>query len=148
MVDVFGVVGAEGDVDEVAAAGGRQVDAPSGARSGVPVECTALKGDHAVAGRRQTPSLVADVVEEGHVREGCVAVVDVDPAAVVFREVAAEDSVVDLRDAVVEEVDCAAAVGGCVVRERAAVDGQLGACLLYTSPSPRDQRGSRMPSSA
>ena len=26
--------------------------------------------------------------------------------------------------------------------------GSLGACLLYTSPSPRDQRGSRMPSSA
>ena len=25
---------------------------------------------------------------------------------------------------------------------------QLGNCLLYTSPSPRDQRGSRMPSSA
>ena len=25
---------------------------------------------------------------------------------------------------------------------------QLQACLLYTSPSPRDQRGSRMPSSA
>ena len=25
---------------------------------------------------------------------------------------------------------------------------QLKACLLYTSPSPRDQRGSRMPSSA
>ena len=24
----------------------------------------------------------------------------------------------------------------------------LKACLLYTSPSPRDQRGSRMPSSA
>ena len=24
----------------------------------------------------------------------------------------------------------------------------LGICLLYTSPSPRDQRGSRMPSSA
>ena len=28
-------------------------------------------------------------------------------------------------------------------------DGDAGkACLLYTSPSPRDQRGSRMPSSA
>ena len=27
-------------------------------------------------------------------------------------------------------------------------DGQIRACLLYTSPSPRDQRGSRMPSSA
>ena len=29
------------------------------------------------------------------------------------------------------------------------IDGaKLSACLLYTSPSPRDQRGSRMPSSA
>ena len=26
--------------------------------------------------------------------------------------------------------------------------GWLSPCLLYTSPSPRDQRGSRMPSSA
>ena len=28
------------------------------------------------------------------------------------------------------------------------VQGAATACLLYTSPSPRDQRGSRMPSSA
>ena len=28
------------------------------------------------------------------------------------------------------------------------LDHHLGSCLLYTSPSPRDQRGSRMPSSA
>ena len=27
-------------------------------------------------------------------------------------------------------------------------DGPVRTCLLYTSPSPRDQRGSRMPSSA
>ena len=27
-------------------------------------------------------------------------------------------------------------------------DGITNTCLLYTSPSPRDQRGSRMPSSA
>ena len=27
-------------------------------------------------------------------------------------------------------------------------DGVFISCLLYTSPSPRDQRGSRMPSSA
>ena len=27
-------------------------------------------------------------------------------------------------------------------------DGSYWHCLLYTSPSPRDQRGSRMPSSA
>ena len=26
--------------------------------------------------------------------------------------------------------------------------GKFSSCLLYTSPSPRDQRGSRMPSSA
>ena len=28
------------------------------------------------------------------------------------------------------------------------VEGQVMVCLLYTSPSPRDQRGARMPSSA
>ena len=28
------------------------------------------------------------------------------------------------------------------------IDDHDGTCLLYTSPSPRDQRGSRMPSSA
>ena len=28
------------------------------------------------------------------------------------------------------------------------LDGESKTCLLYTSPSPRDQRGSRMPSSA
>jgi len=27
-------------------------------------------------------------------------------------------------------------------------EAEEGRCLLYTSPSPRDQRGSRMPSSA
>ena len=31
---------------------------------------------------------------------------------------------------------------------QAAIGVQFGFCLLYTSPSPRDQRGSRMPSSA
>ena len=28
------------------------------------------------------------------------------------------------------------------------IDGEINACLLYTSPSPRDKRQSRMPSSA
>ena len=32
--------------------------------------------------------------------------------------------------------------------ELLAADGEGIGCLLYTSPSPRDQRGSRMPSSA
>ena len=34
------------------------------------------------------------------------------------------------------------------IRKEVAVDGIMKFCLLYTSPSPRDQRGSRMPSSA
>ena len=35
------------------------------------------------------------------------------------------------------------------VRANVLTPGELlRACLLYTSPSPRDQRGSRMPSSA
>ena len=39
------------------------------------------------------------------------------------------------------------------ISERADAEGDLAtfryeSCLLYTSPSPRDQRGSRMPSSA
>ena len=34
---------------------------------------------------------------------------------------------------------------GAIVRARYSLRGD---CLLYTSPSPRDQRGSRMPSSA
>ena len=33
-------------------------------------------------------------------------------------------------------------------RDQGFVDIQVDICLLYTSPSPRDQRGSRMPSSA
>ena len=39
---------------------------------------------------------------------------------------------------------------GTVIRDGAAIIDhyEAKACLLYTSPSPRDQRGSRMPSSA
>ena len=33
-------------------------------------------------------------------------------------------------------------------KKRVVVNDALKCCLLYTSPSPRDQRGSRMPSSA
>eukprot|EP00829_Urostomides_striatus_P021000 TRINITY_DN9151_c0_g1_i1.p3 TRINITY_DN9151_c0_g1~~TRINITY_DN9151_c0_g1_i1.p3 ORF type:complete len:139 (-),score=26.16 TRINITY_DN9151_c0_g1_i1:10-426(-) len=36
----------------------------------------------------------------------------------------------------------------CIEANDPATVGELAACLLYTSPSPRDQRGSRMPSSA
>ena len=42
------------------------------------------------------------------------------------------------------EVERALLVG----REPEAADHELACCLLYTSPSPRDKRQSRMPSSA
>ena len=35
-----------------------------------------------------------------------------------------------------------------VVEDTLTAYGKIAGCLLYTSPSPRDQRGSRMPSSA
>ena len=35
-----------------------------------------------------------------------------------------------------------------VYRADAPVQGKVGVCLLYTSPSPRDRQKSRMPSSA
>ena len=37
--------------------------------------------------------------------------------------------------------------GGSIVKPKGVLEG-VKLCLLYTSPSPRDQRGSRMPSSA
>ena len=40
------------------------------------------------------------------------------------------------------------AIGGDEDRYRRVVFNEITNCLLYTSPSPRDQRGSRMPSSA
>ena len=34
------------------------------------------------------------------------------------------------------------------IRAKIGAEQKINTCLLYTSPSPRDQRGSRMPSSA
>ena len=45
-----------------------------------------------------------------------------------------------------QAAEAAAEGGGAASRERHVGRGKI--CLLYTSPSPRDQRGSRMPSSA
>ena len=44
--------------------------------------------------------------------------------------------------------DCHAYAAARDRRSRRRIGMTVCACLLYTSPSPRDQRGSRMPSSA
>ena len=48
------------------------------------------------------------------------------------------DGLMPTLDAVKNKLDTPLPLGYC----------NVGTCLLYTSPSPRDQRGSRMPSSA
>ena len=45
-------------------------------------------------------------------------------------------------------VDSLKAEGAIFIEELSEIDQKDRPCLLYTSPSPRDQRGSRMPSSA
>ena len=53
-----------------------------------------------------------------------------------------------VRDATVPAEPCPQMAHGVIGREDCLVANVFTACLLYTSPSPRDQRGSRMPSSA
>ena len=47
-----------------------------------------------------------------------------------------------------KEITESALPGGSLNPLRRAITPLVATCLLYTSPSPRDQRGSRMPSSA
>ena len=55
-------------------------------------------------------------------------------------------SILEKLNKAIMEKDGAAA--GELVHEDYKMFSHLKGCLLYTSPSPRDQRGSRMPSSA
>ena len=67
---------------------------------------------------------------------------------VVFEEAESRDDTCDLllNDGGPYEVSIAGSIA--VVYENGSVVAVPQGCLLYTSPSPRDQRGSRMPSSA
>ena len=59
--------------------------------------------------------------------------------------IAHDDVRVDMRVAAVSTMSMAAALNLALAD---AIESDPEVCLLYTSPSPRDQRGSRMPSSA
>ena len=57
--------------------------------------------------------------------------------------------IIQLGSSVVSAVALAAiALSFCSLKQESKMFNQCIDCLLYTSPSPRDQRGSRMPSSA
>ena len=78
-----------------------------------------------------------------------------DPAAVKRALILVNAETASARTASGKTALFAAARGGCreiveILAKRADADPNARAndCLLYTSPSPRDQRGSRMPSSA
>ena len=47
-----------------------------------------------------------------------------------------------------EQAKIAEAAGACAVMALERIPADIRACLLYTSPSPRDRQKSRMPSSA
>ena len=83
------------------------------------------------------PAQIPRTVYEG-MRYG--AVHHVEARGIVGREEAATHGIVGQEVAVHGVTECKQAACGTVGREEA--------CLLYTSPSPRDKRQSRMPSSA
>ena len=68
------------------------------------------------------------------------------PQAAMAQEDAATEMVVDTMSAETDSAAVDSAAAPVAVEEPVAAEPVD--CLLYTSPSPRDQRGSRMPSSA
>ena len=88
-----------------------------------------------------------DVIVVGGGHAGC-------EAAAAAARVGASTALVTMKSSDIGIMSCNPAIGGLgkghLVREIDALGGvvALAACLLYTSPSPRDYPGSRMPSSA
>ena len=73
----------------------------------------------------------------------------VDADYVVYKSCAAAETEIDWGDDVILVTSKFSDAYAAVKRELLKIiNNFLWDCLLYTSPSPRDQRGSRMPSSA
>ena len=69
------------------------------------------------------------------------------PANLTGKKLSPRKIMMDTRDRA-EEVGKSILSGGKGLEDGKSLLGDFITCLLYTSPSPRDQRGSRMPSSA
>ena len=118
------------------------------------VEAGVPAADALQAATRGTALALGEANERGRIAPGLVAdliVLGSDP----LRSIQAleKPEIVLLRGRVLERFELDEQFSALVARQaasRAARNAPLNlpACLLYTSPSPRDQRGSRMPSSA
>ena len=83
---------------------------------------------------------IFNTVKEAKEKTGCnTSVIYVPPPF-------AADAIMEAADAGLDLVICI--TEGIPVLDMVKAKNYLKGCLLYTSPSPRDQRGSRMPSSA
>ena len=64
------------------------------------------------------------------------------------RDIDGEERYIDTGSFIFNGLVSGSIFGGVSTNKITAIAGESSTCLLYTSPSPRDQRGSRMPSSA
>ena len=98
--------------------------------------------------KKDTKEILVDVLEKSRLRQGQILVLGMSSSEVAGGQIG-KASNIDLAEAIVQTLldelnprGIYLAVQGCEHLNRALV------CLLYTSPSPRDMRRSRMPSSA
>ena len=83
----------------------------------------------------------ADIIYEDDLS---IVIKDIHPQAPTHLLIIPKKAIPKLSDSSIEDQE----VLGHLMLVAGKVAEQLNLCLLYTSPSPRDQRGSRMPSSA
>ena len=95
--------------------------------------------------RAKFSSLVSDVAV-GEIRNICIKACINNAGRVTYVEL--DESNTDVNDTSVLKKALFIVSGYKFEPDISAPREQCGVCLLYTSPSPRDQRGSRMPSSA
>ena len=109
----------------------------------------AKPADPMPAGMKEEEEVEGDVVAETEVSEDEVVSEEETAEVEETQEVVAEEEATEEEEVVEEEqIDIEADVQALLEGEELSEEFQDKACLLYTSPSPRDSCASRMPSSA